>query len=178
MRVGDIDGRDLVYRVIIKQDSRGLTKNYAGDLLFENGEKLSAVFPDIRIGLSSKVKKQGVHLFPSSTGSYVQFFDYEGTGSLYITDKRIVFLRRPDIASIRRAHGQDNYLGPASRVLPILSANALEYCEVRLEDISVFKPLLSGSNLNIVARGQRYKLRIGKEETRVLRGVLAQRRHR
>jgi hypothetical protein len=150
----------------------------AGDIILEGGEKLVAVLPDTRIGLMIGWKSVGRDdKYPSMHGAMAPFHSYDGPGSLYITDRRIVFLRRPDLNEIRgNRSGEDMGVGSdLARAHSILSANGLEYCEIRFEDIADFKEKKAGTRLYLSAGGQQYHLSLAKEEASALVPLLKRR---
>lgn len=169
MRVGSLSGKNVIYRVIEKDDFQGLTSICVGDILLSAGEKLLAVLPDQRIvfypGWSSW---SGDASFPSPDGKTVPFYYYDGPGSLYITDARTVFLRRPDLKQIRRSHDRGYASLPLAMARRILSANALEYCEIRHEDVVKYKEKKGRFVNYLMVDQQRYLFVPSKEAGEVL----------
>ncbi|MCJ7464746.1 MAG: hypothetical protein MUO81_08410 [Thermoplasmata archaeon] len=178
MRVGNIDGNGVIYRVLSRGDPKGVATIYAGDIILEGGERLVAVLRDTRLGLMIGWKSVGRDdKYPSIHGDMTPFHSYDGPGSLYITDRRIVFLRRPDLKEIRgNRSGEDMGVGSdLARARSILSANGLEYCEIKFEDIADFKEKRGGTRLYLSAGGQQYHVSLDKEEADALVPLLKKR---
>jgi len=178
MRVGNLSGKNVIYRVVEKEDFQGLTSICAGDIQLTAGEKLLAVLPDQRIifhcGWTNWSNNQS---FPSQDGKAAPFYDSDGPGSLYITDARTVFLRRPDLKEIRRNHEWPSSHAsiPLAMARRILTANALEYCEIRHEDVVRYKEKKRGLANYLIVDQQRYKFVLSKEAGEVLLPILKRR---
>ncbi|MCX6657900.1 MAG: hypothetical protein NTY62_04335 [Euryarchaeota archaeon] len=173
-----MSGKNVIYRVVKKEDFQGLTSICAGDIQLTAGEKLLAVLPDQRIiflcGWTNWSSNQS---FPSPDGKAAPFYDSDGPGSLYITDARTVFLRRPDLKEIRRRHSgkyRDAAI-PLAIASSVLNANALEYCEIRHEDVVRYKEKKRGLANYLIADQQRYIFVLSKEAGEVLLPILKRR---
>jgi len=131
MRIGDVDGKGRIY------DKEGI-------LIPEEGETVYSVFPSIKINLSGN-------------WSFISFgnsiFDGDwGNGTVFITDRRIVFIRRPDVNLIKshRVYGGDaelffldddssDYRAAIAHAKKVNLFQAFDFLEIRYEDIERIK---------------------------------------
>lgn len=125
MRIGDIDGKGKIY-------------DDEGHLILEEGEILHSQISKTLITIGRGWSPFGKILFD---GSY-------GNGTIFLTDKRIVFIRRPDVKSIKTSHWlqpdfgsgeveeKDKAIAHANR---LNAFQAFDYLEIRYEDIALIK---------------------------------------
>ena len=167
MRVGHLDGRGIVYRVVSEIDPGGDAVNFAADLITEEGERVLSVHPNvffhIRSGwgrTSGKVKLEGAHGIKSEFDSAV------GVGSLFFTDRRIVFIRRPDPYEIKRVYY--TYLDAPVAIADLLRARdilnnlGLEFVEVRFCDIVKIRKRRRCYSVYIMSNQRRFQFPINE----------------
>jgi hypothetical protein len=180
MRVGGQDGRESVYKVVMKPDFQDLTAIFAGDIILERGESLKAVVPDMSFSLLAGWRRFLIGKFGiTMNGELIPFTDESGTGSLYITDRRLLFLRRPDLRSLYKHYTNANSSPPIALlkwVGEITKTNSLEYCEVRVEDIIRYKEHREGGTLYIDLGTDKFHLFLGEESWQIVGPMLKARR--
>lgn len=145
MRVGDVDGLNSVYRITARRDYSGFVIDFSGTLFLESGEKLLSFRTESLlhiVGSSSKTADR----YPSFGGELVEFYPEAGWGTMFITDRRIVFLRKPEYNQLWEAYKstQHAYGGGIpdrvfNRALRIHRQGAMEYLEIRYEDVTHYE---------------------------------------
>ncbi len=138
MRIGDIDGRGIIY------DSEGR-------LLLENDESLVRVYR----GFYAHVGRGWSWL-----GGKIMFDSHEGAGTLYVTNRRLVLIRLPNPHEILKAHGRSLGILPAAadamRAKALRKGGVMQYCEIRYENISSYKHVRWGIRLFLISEGKKY----------------------
>lgn len=122
MRSGDIDGKGIIY-------------DHYGRLVTYEGESLVRV-----------VRNTVGYVLPN-WGSWVRgravINTFSGKGDWWITDKRVVFIRKPNSKGVKRwrttplevAGGLDEIL----RIRYVLRNGGYDYCEVLYDDVRFYK---------------------------------------
>ena len=181
MRVGSVSGKDTVYRVVKVGESQNLIR-WEGEILLNAGERLLGTLHGQLILFHRGWSNFGADpRFTSDDGRETVFFDTDGLGTLYITDSRIVFLRRPDLKEVRlhhHGHGGNAYspIPPLHMAQRVLEANALEYCEIRYSDVVRYKEKRKGLQSFLMVDGQKYLFVISKEAGEILLPIYKKRR--
>ena len=141
MRVGDIDGRNVVYRLTSESTCLGHVVNYSGTAVLESGERLlffkREVLPEI---MGDEGEDRFHHfLYPTSDGLLVNFYPGVGWGTMYFTDRRMLFLRRPDVRQLLAMYGNSSMFEVPRPVLDrtrhVEMRGGMEYLEIPYEDV-------------------------------------------
>jgi len=121
MRIGHLDGKNSVYDV-------------EGQLILDSDEVLLSR----HIGVDLNVTKSWRTWFMNSV-----IETEAGSFSCFMTDKRLVFIRRPDqwkaSAYLMTPYGAPGGIADSYRAKEIAEAGGYEYYEVGLEDIKHYK---------------------------------------
>jgi hypothetical protein len=167
MKTGDVDGIDRVYKVVGQMDRAGMMMNFAADLKLEGDEKLVTVFTDTDFPIKTGWGSWGGGKFPSASGQLTEFYEDDGKGSLFVTDRRIVFLRRPDLELIHKHHsGGGNSPWPyMQRAKHIMAAGGLEYFEVSYYDVQFYLRKRWGMYVYMKVERKKYRMTLDNEET-------------
>ena len=135
------------------------------------GESIIATFPRVFL----RIKGADAGLFSSGSGGYpgtgerkvIPFIPKLREGSLFVTDRRIVYIRRQIdwrtgfLAYVKGARVTD---APAGAPGDVLACGAIEYCEIYRDDIERLERGLFGGKLGLDARGRRYVVRLTKRQ--------------
>lgn len=160
MRIGDNDGYNAVY-------------NPLGILIFETDEKLIKRLPDKELSLYC-------HRGSWILGDTVFWSEY-GKGAFFITDRRIVFIRRPlDERKIIKA--MRKYQGGVGPKVPFLrdvithsrkvnEYGGFDFVEIRYEDIAFVRP----QQIFLSANGKQYKSFIDRDVFQSMLPILGER---
>lgn len=180
MRVGQLDGKGTVYKVASEMDPGGDAMNYAADLITEAGEQILSVHPNVFLHLTSGWGRTGgVVKLKGVSGITKEFDSAGGVGCLFFTDRRIVFLRRPDPYEIKRVYytpyGAPTAIADSFRALAILNSLGLEFAEVRFEDIVRIRKRRNYYSLYIMCEQRRFKLPISKDQMNDIRRFVSHR---
>jgi hypothetical protein len=175
MRIGGTDGFGDVYTFTSKRSSRFSATTIAATPIIRGGETMVAAFP--RVFLRIKGAEAGI--FDSGDGGYpgdcrggvYRFEPGIRQGTLYITNRRIIFLRR-------RVDWKDGYQTfkrlarrrPSAEFMlqNILACGAIEFCEILLEDIQQMHTGIFGLKILIETQGRVYALRLTRKQARRL----------
>jgi hypothetical protein len=142
LRVGDIDGRNVVYRLTALRAGNGRVVDFSGAIMLEPHERLiffeNDILPDIRNAGGRKDRFYS-NLYPTSDGLLVRFDPSLGWGTMYFTDRRILFLRKPDIDQLSVIYGcrssSDLPSDVRSRARDIAQSGGMEFIEIPYEDV-------------------------------------------
>lgn len=140
-----------------------------------DGETLVAVFPREVL----RIKGAGAGLFAKGVGGYpgksadgaVMFVPRLKPGTLFVTNRRMVFLRRRNdwragfMAFIR---GPREMGAPDGAPSEALACGGIEYCEMALEDIKRLDRDPFGGRLRLETRGREYVVRLTRKQSEVV----------
>ncbi|MBE0518260.1 MAG: hypothetical protein IH630_03400 [Thermoplasmata archaeon] len=146
MRVGDLDGKNSIYEVRAVQDYSGFVVNFSGHLIPESGEKILFFETESLLNIH-KCGSINNHFYPSFGGESVEFYPEAGWGTLYLTDRRIIFLRKPEANQLYESYkSSSNMYSPETvpdrvymRAIRIHRFGGMEFLEIRYEDIIRFE---------------------------------------
>lgn len=142
MLVGDGDGAGSVFSSKAEADPSGVALNVSVNLVLSPGEKLHFW----RIG--SRLNVTGPPLYPIRSGEMTEFFPDAGSGTMYFTDRRIVFLRHPSLDEIGWIYSLQSPRSVGTSAIPeavrrrvfrVLLRGGVEYLEVGYEEVTSFK---------------------------------------
>lgn len=142
MRVGDIEGRNVVYRLTAARTNSGRVINFSGTIVLEPREQLlffkNETLPEIW-NAGGRKDRFFDDLYPTSDGMLVNFHPRLGWGTMYFTDRRILFLRRPDIDQLRVIYGGSSPSNVptevSSKARSIAAMGGMEFFEIPHEDV-------------------------------------------
>jgi len=188
VRYGGLDGKGITYKVVSKPDFQGFTIIFAGDIQLEPGEDLIAAIPDSRFGIVKgwrRISAAGIpHTYTVPRASRaprrlgVALFADKAPGSYYVTDRRLVFLRRPDLREIRRFYDSPDG-GPPLGVMTwagaVIQSDSLEYCEIRFEDIVKYVEGREGASIYIDLGVDRYRVWLERRVWDIIAPILKKR---
>ena len=139
MRTGDLDGLGVLY-------------NSDGQLVCEPGER---------------VLKRYEHFYAHIArgwGNWVRtivFDSRSGEGTVFVTDRRLVFIRRPNpwetLKSYGNPYGMPTGIVKSMKAKDVLEAGGKEYCEVRYNDIMRYQKKRWGARFFILAGEERFR---------------------
>ena len=162
MRIGDIDGYNEVYTPL-------------GILIFETNEKLIKRLPDKEFWLYRNWRSWFV---------YIIFMGVWGKGSFFITDKRIVFIRRPldggkIIKAMRGYQGGPGGVGLIADGMAhsrkVNEYGGFDFLEIRYEDIAFLKKGLLYRQIFLLANGKRYNSFLDRDVFQLMLPILEKR---
>jgi hypothetical protein len=179
MRVGGSDGYGDVFVFTARRNKSGGATTIAVTPKLTGGEAMVAVFP----GEVLRIKGAGASLFAKGVGGYpgksadgaVMFVPRLKPGTLFVTSRRIVFLRRRNdwkmgfMAFIRGLKEMDAPDGAPSEAL---ACGGIEYCEIALEDIKRLDRDLLGGRLRLETRGREYVVRLTRKQSEMISGLV------
>ena len=177
MRVGDLDGKGTVYNIAARHNTSGVVVDFAGSLILEGGERIRAFKTESRLTIHNLKSKKSA-MFPNAKGGEIPFFPEAGWGTMYFTDRRIVFLRMPDydqlFAIYYRRHSSKDH-GPVvpymvnARAMQIAQSLGMEYLEVRYPEITKCDVGLYKVGLTIAGPlGDEYVMTLPREDYHML----------
>ncbi len=92
---------------------------------------------------------------------------YGGKGSWFITDKRMVFIRKPDSKGARRwLMGPTTFPDGVNEVLrcrQVVREGGYDYCEVLYEDVRFYKRRRTGGKLLLMVSATKYAMPVKLE---------------
>ncbi len=173
MRVGDLDGRNSVYKLTVLQTKNGRVVDLSGSVVLDPHERLLFSKTEFRpiILRTGHRKDKFDRFFPTSDGSLIEFFPGDGWGTIYFTDCRIIFLRRPSYEQLMEVYGSSRYDTEPTipranllRAARIMADEGLEFFEIRHEDITRFECGMRHANIRFrTVDENEYALRLPKE---------------
>jgi hypothetical protein len=96
----------------------------------------------------------------------------EGAVVCTMTDKRILFIRRPDVykagAYLMTLYGAPEGVARMSKARNILEAGGFEYCEFTLRDIRFYKKIRAGVQLFVLVGGKKLNAEVGTRRARTI----------
>jgi hypothetical protein len=131
MRVGGKGGKGSIYRVKSEQDSSGIVVNFSGSLIPEPSEKMLSCVTEWYLRISDRIRYQ------NSSGRWIKFFPEAGWGTMYFTDRRMVFLRHLDMYQLQAVY-MGGLVSDELRIRSFDLMNALEFLEIRYEDVTTY----------------------------------------
>ncbi len=142
MRVGDIDGRNVVYRLTSETTCFGQVVNFSGTMILEPNEHIlffrREVLPEI-VGTGGKKDRFYDFFYPTSDGQLVNFYPGYGYGTMFFTDHRMLFLRRPEARLLSAMYGESSMFEMpdqvVSRARNIEMAGGMEFLEIPYRDV-------------------------------------------
>ena len=171
MRVGDVDGKGVVYTVVAELDPGHDAVNFAADIILEDGERVISVYPNVFLDLTAGWGRTGGPIELPDLNHQKKRFDARiGVGSIFFTDRRIVFLRRPDPHEIGRVYNTPlevaDSVGDAIEARHILNRIGLEFAEIRLDDIARIEKRRKRRSycLYLLSQNRRARLTISEEQ--------------
>lgn len=149
MRAGDLDGRNIVYGLTAAVRKGGQIAEFSGSIALGRQETVLAFKtefrPSIRMITPRKDKFKGLFL-PTTDGLLKRFYPGDGWGTVYLTDRRILFLRRPDVDELREIYGVSDLeperivpLSTAFRATRLIMEGGMEFLEIMHEDITRYE---------------------------------------
>jgi hypothetical protein len=162
MRIGDIDGYNEVYTPL-------------GILIFETNEKLIKRLPDKEFWLYTQWRSWFTDMI---------LIGIWGKGSLFITDRRIVFIRRPldERKILKTFRGYQGGEGGMKLIADGMTHSrkvneygGFDFLEIRYEDIAFLKKGLLYRRLCILSNGKRYKTYLDRDVFQLILPFLVKR---
>lgn len=138
MRLGDLDGKNRVY------DSEGI-------VILAKSERLIGKYENVFLDITGAWRTWCVrNIFPGDAGRAV----------CYVTDRRIVFVRRPDVykagAYLMTPVGAPQGVADMYKARTILEAGGFEYCELLPDDFRFYRKVRTGVVLLLMDKGKKY----------------------
>jgi len=132
-------------------DGKNSVYNAEGELILQKSEKLLGSYPKVPLGVR---KAWRIWMVDSA------FVREAGNVTCYITDRRIVCVRRPDVhkagAYLMTPVGAAEGIADMSKARMILKAGGFEYCEFLSDDVRFYKTYRTGVSLLIIDKGKKY----------------------
>ena len=158
---------------IVGLRGKGIAYDANGVPILSEGEHLLATIPDENTLVWPGWGKRWI-------GGKILFSDAPGTGTLYLTDRRIVFTRKPDPWSAGKgnmnpvgfAWGVDEML----RTRQIVKGGGFEFLEIRFNDIAFYRRWHGHGWLLLRFNGKNYRSKIPLELLNRLLPVFKERR--
>jgi len=145
MRIGHVEGRGIIY-----DDN--------GELILEDGEHLVRTYRNYYATITTRWR---------SWGKNIAFDGNAGKGSVFVTDKRLVFVRVPNpfetLKQDSTPYALPTGMAKSMRAKWILQAGGKEYCEVRYEDIVGYRKKRWGAQFFLLVDGKEYRTGADKE---------------
>jgi len=151
-------------------DSASGATSVAVTPLLEDDESLVATFP----GTMLRIRGGQGSIFDSGAGGYpgkdqrnVFFVPWIKKGTLFITTKRIVFLRRAidwKTGYLAYKRGVVEKYNPAGGPPKVLGCAGLEFCEILASDVRSRKQGLVGGTITLESHGRVYRLRLSRRQ--------------
>ena len=143
MRAGDLNGRGVVY-------------GHDGRLILQPGESVVRIFLDC---VASVLPCWG-----RWSKGYAVIDTYAGKGDWYVTNKRMVFIRKPGSGGVKwwRIHpleladGVDETL----RIRRVRREGGFDYCEIEYNDVRFYKKHRRSGTLLLMTSGIKYQVPI------------------
>jgi len=163
MRIGDNDGYNEVYTPL-------------GILIFETNEKLIKRVPDKEFWLDYHRRFR--------IADDIVFWGVYGKGAFFITDKRIVFIRRPlpegeMFKATNRFDGGSVGRGITGDALrhsrKVNEYGGFDYAEIRYEDIAFVRKGLLYQQIFLLANGKRYNSFLDRDVFQFMLPILEKR---
>ncbi len=173
MKVGSGNGYDDVFELIEERDKATGSKIFAAVPKLADDEKIVATFPEIlfkiRGGYAGSFER-GEGGYRDSSGSVYGFNPYARPGTLFVTTRRIMFIRRKwgwkdGYLAFRRAIS----IGALDEVERALLCGGIEYFDIPLEEIKGQRSTVLGGYLWISAGDVRYRVHLGRKELACIR---------
>jgi len=138
MKIGHLDGKGIVY------DSEGT-------VILDKDERLTGRFENVFLDITGAWRTWCVrNVFPGEPGRTV----------CYVTDRRIVFVRRPDVykagAYLMTPLGAPQGAADMYKASMILRAGGFEYCELTPGDLWFYRRVRTGVVLLLMDKGRKY----------------------
>ena len=138
MKLGHVDGKNRIY-------------DPDGNLILQPSEKLLGKYENVFLDISKAWRVWFVDsIFPGEAGRVV----------CYLTNRRIVFIRRPDVhkagAYLMTPYGATQAIADRYKARMILKAGGFEYCEISADNFRFYKKFRTGLNLLLNDDGQKY----------------------
>ena len=148
MRVGSLDGKGVFY----SDDGRPILK--PGETLIR---VVTDAYAQVIPGWGRILAGKGPVLIDG----------YAGKGTWYITNERMLFIRKPDSKNAKRwlmnpiefADGVDEVL----RVRHVNQAGGFDYCEVLWDDVRFYRRIRSHGRLHLMVSGIKYHMHMNPE---------------
>jgi len=148
MRIGHVEGKGIIY------DSNG-------ELMLEEGEQFIRTYRNYYMTVTTRWR---------SWGCNIAFDGNAGKGSVFVTDRRLVFVRTPNpfetLKQDSTPYGLPTGVAKSMRAKWILQAEGKEYCEVKYDDIVAYKKKRWGLRFFVLVDGKEYKTGADKEMSR------------
>ncbi|HIJ16447.1 MAG TPA: hypothetical protein HA364_01550 [Thermoplasmata archaeon] len=186
MRVGDLDERNRVYRLTVVRNCDGRVTEFSGSIVLEQGERVISYTTDFRPMMWRSGWKRDqfkASLFPNTEGMMTFFAPGEGWGTIYFTDRRMLFLRRPDIHQLMEIHNVSKYDMDASvpsnilqRAAAVIAGGGLEFFEIRYEDVVRYDCGLRSADIRVRVVDEEYVLRLPRKVFDKVSPILNERR--
>ena len=138
MKIGHLDGKDRIY------DSEG-------ELILKANERLHGRYQNVFLDITNAWRTWLVGcLFAGDAGRMI----------CYITDQRIVFVRRPDVhkagAYLMTPYGAAEGIADMYKARKILEKGGFEYCEILPDDVRFFRKVRTGVILLLIDKGRKH----------------------
>lgn len=181
MRVGDVDGRNEVYRLRAVRSRDDRVAEFSGSIVLEPGEKIISFTTDFRPVVWRKRRRSSFkgELFPTKDGMLVKFYPQDGWGTMYLTDRRMLFLRRPSPMHLGVVYGVSKYGDPGKvpwnnvrRASAVVSGGGLEFLEIRYEDIIRYDRGLGSARIRFRVVEDEYVLRLPRKAFDTISSIL------
>ena len=145
MRIGDVDGRGVIY-------------DRDGGLILEKGEQLIRAYRDYYATITTCWRPYLKH---------ISFDGNAGKGTVYLTDRRLVFVRVPNpfetLKQDSTPYALPTGFAKSMRAKWILKARGMEFCEVRYDDIAAYRKKRWGTRFYLLVDGKEYSTGADKE---------------
>lgn len=177
-RVGGADGYDEVYAFTAATDPVSRTTGVAVTPKLHDGETIVAVFPRVVL----RIKGGEAGLFDSTVGGYpgmndktVMFAPKSKKGTMFITSRRIIFIRREiDWKAGYHAYtrGVKAVSAPEGAPARFLGCAGLEFCEILTCDIDGLERSPLGGVLRLRAGNRTFRLRLSRRQLRAAAAII------
>jgi len=182
VRVGDLDERNHVYKITAVRNRDGRVVEFSGSIVLEPGERIishSVGFRPIIWMRGRKIGTLGDSLLPTTEGMLTKFFPGDGWGTIYFTDRRILFLRKPALHHLAEIYNVSPYDIDASippntllRAAAVISGGGMEFLEIRYEDITRYECGISSADIRFNVLEHEYVLRLPRKVFEEISAVL------
>lgn len=179
MRAGGADGYGEVYGFTATRDRKSGATTIAVTPKLQSDETLVAKFPETKL----RIRGEHAGVIASSAGGYpgneegktVFFVPEAKEGTLYVTDRRILFLRRGidwKAGYLAYKEGAIPTDAPSNAPSRVLACAGLEYFEIGLEDIVGLDAGFFGGSLRLEEHGRTFRLDLTRKQLRAIQGTL------
>lgn len=204
MLVGKSNGHRIVYEFVSGRDTRSGMNVIAATPMLWKDERIVATFPQtwLRLtGLEADLLDHGIGGYPTVDGEVALFNPGKRPGTLFVTNMRLVFLRRSeDWPKKYHAYKNRTFEQTLDRVFlsghdlvalleelrydqagrwnsrpskeHILDYAGIEFCEILLDEISGLERSRFGGYAFIDAKQRKYRLRLDREPFTAVEGQL------